>query len=300
MASTREMRMRIRSVKNLAQVTRASETVSASKVRRAVQANEQTKPYAEKAWSVLVHLAHQPGHQGLHPLLKEHVENKKIIVILISSDRGLAGAYNINIVRHALMEIQTDAESISYITIGRKGRDMLLRRKKHVLADYPGFSKTPGFLECASIGQLVVDEFLSNRADAVYLAYTNFHNLLHQEPVIKKMLPFGTEDKSGSDQTNNAALNDHSVFTYEPSQEELLSEIIPRFTALQVYQAILSALASEHAARMVAMRNATESAKEIISLLTIQYNKIRQTGITNEMLDISGGAEALAQATKAK
>lgn len=298
MASTREMRMRIRSIKNLAQVTRASETVSASKVRRAVQANDQTKHYAQKAWKVLIHIARQPGHQSLHPLLVERSNKKNTLIILISSDRGLAGAYNINIVRHTLQEFRSKSENISFITVGRKGRDMLLRRKKHVLAEFAGYSKTPGFVESASIGQLAVDEFLADRVDNVYIAYTDFHNLLHQEPVIKQLLPFEVEYEANSEHKFEATHKSNAVFSYEPDQVELLNAIIPRFTALQIYQAILSALASEHAARMIAMRNATDSANDIVSMLQIEYNKIRQSSITNDILDISGGAEALAQILK--
>ncbi len=297
MASTREMRLRIRSIKNLAQVTRALETVSASKVRRAIQANQATKPYAQKAWKTLIHLARQPGHQSLHPLLAERETVHKVLVLMISSDRGLAGAYNVNIVRETLHQFNPSPTPVTYVTVGRKGRDMLLRRRKTVLAEFAGLSANPTFIEAAPIGQLVVDDFLNGSVDQVYIAYTEFETMLRQVPVIRKLLPLEVEFVSEQQHGLDATHPSKAVFEYEPGQAELLNEIIPRFTALQIYQAILSAQASEHAARMVAMRNATDAAKDLISVLQLEYNKVRQTNITNDMLDISGGAEALAQAS---
>lgn len=300
MPSIREMRLRIRSIKNLAQVTRALETVSASKVRRAIQANEQTRPYAQKAWQVLVHLASQPGRNTLHPLLMDREQAKKDLVLLITSDRGLAGAYNVNIVRHTLLAMREHDVPADYVTVGRKGRDMLLRRRKAIVAEFSGLPATPSFTACAPIGSLVVEEYLRGAVDEVFIAYTEFHSMLHQAPVIRKLLPLKPEAEDATIQRLSNIQRTSRVFSYEPGAEELLDEILPRFTALQIYQAILSAQASEHAARMVAMRNATDSAKDLIGVLQLEYNKARQAGITNDMLDISGGAEALAQATAGK
>lgn len=297
MASTREMRLRIRSVKNLAQVTRALETVSASKVRKAIQANDRTRPYAERAWRILTDLASQPGHQTMHPLLAEREEVKNVLVILISSDRGLAGAYNVNVVREALAHFVDSTVPISYLTVGKRGREMLLRRRRNVVGEFSGLSANPTYLESAAIGQLAVDEFLTRRADQVFVVYTDYKNMLVQIPVVRKILPFSVSQAESSGAPQETVAKSKFVFTYEPSQEEILHDLIPDFTALQIYQAILSALASEHAARMVAMRNATNSAKDLVTLLQLEYNKVRQAGITNDMLDISGGAEALAQAT---
>jgi F-type H+-transporting ATPase subunit gamma len=291
MASAREMRLRIRSVKNIAQVTRALETVSASKVRKAVAAATATRPYAEKAWKVLVHLARQPGHASLHPLLTERKTIKNILVVFISSDRGLAGAYNVNILRHTLLTFNRCECPVSYIAIGRKGRDMMLRRRKDVIAEFSDLPASPTFANLSAIGHLAIDEFLNGHADQVYLAYTDFKTMSSQDTIIKKLLPLEVDPVSDSDaalQTNKA------VFSYEPDQAELLNEIVPRFTELQVFQAILSAQASEHAARMLAMRNATDNAYELINALQLEYNKARQQTITSEMLDIVGGAEALA------
>lgn len=295
MPSIREMRLRIRSIKNLAQVTRALETVSASKVRKAIQANEQTRPYAKKAWEVLVHLSRQPGRKSLHPLLADREEAKKDLVLLVTSDRGLAGAYNVNIVRHTLIAMREHDVPAVFVTIGRKGRDMLIRRRRPVIAEFSGLPVNPSFNVCAPIGKLVVDEYLSGNVDEVFIAYTEFISMLKQEPVIRRLLPLKPEEDSTIQYMSSTSVSSR-VFSYEPGAEELLDEIIPRFTALQIYQAILSAQASEHAARMVAMRNATDSAKELVGVLQIEYNKARQAAITNDILDITGGAEALAQA----
>lgn len=296
MPSPRDLRVRIKSVKNLAQVTKALETVSASRVRRAIQKVEATRPYAEKAWEVLVHLACQPGHQSLHPLLATRTTANKVLVMMVAGDRGLAGAYNVNVLRHTLNQFGNSEIPVSYVAVGRRGRDMLLRRKKNLIAQFTQIPDPPTFSDVSAIGRLLVDEFLSGSVDQVYMVYTDYRSMVNQVPVTKLLLPFALASQEDCEQGAGSNNRSNAIFTYEPSQEELLNEIVPRFTALQVYQAILSALASEHAARMVAMRNATENASELTKLLQLEYNKIRQAMITNEMLDIVGGAEALAQA----
>lgn len=293
MPSTREMRLRIRSVKNIAQVTRALETVSASKVRRAMQANLATRAYSEKAWQLLVHLSQQPGAPGLHPLLAQRSSINHVLVLMISSDRGLAGSYNVNIVRETLMRFRNNPVPVSYITIGKKGRDMMFRRRMDVTAEFSNLPSPPTFVDVSAIGHLAVNSFLENEVDEVFLAYTEFKSMLVQVPTIRKLLPL---EFPVTDLVESSSKRSGSVFSYEPDSTKLLDEIIPRFTALQIYQAILSSQASEHAARMVAMRNATENAKELITGLQLEYNKVRQQIITNEMLDIVGGAEAQASA----
>ena len=294
MPSTRELRLRVRSIKNLAQVTKALETVSASYVRRAVQAYENTCPYAEKAWKLLIHLARQPGHQHLHPLLAERKQLKHVLVVMIAGDRGLAGAYNLNVLRQTLARFGSSPLPVGYVAVGRKGRDLLIRRHCNVIADFSHLPNPPRFYDVSAVGRLVVDDFLKHQYDEVYLSYTRYDNRLTQTPVIRKLLPLHVEynpDESVQDEmiTHHKT---NAVFAYEPDSSDLLDQIIPRFTALQIYQAILSAQASEHAARMVAMRNATENANELIGGLQLAYNKLRQNLITNEMLDIAGGAGA--------
>jgi F-type H+-transporting ATPase subunit gamma len=294
MANTREVRLRIRSVKNIAQVTRALQAVSASNVRKAMASMIRTRPYAMKAWQVLTHIAGQPGRASLHPLLTSRNEVHNELVVLIAGDRGLAGAYNSNIVRFTLQKFGSRDIPVSYVSVGRKGRDMLIRRRKNVIAEFSHLPPAPSFADVSAIGRLAVNEFLEGNADRVYLVYTDFINMVRQVPTVKQLLPLEIGAGEGRvvafEQTKKAA----AAYIYEPNEEEILDEIVPRFTALQVYQAIMESLACEHAARMVAMKNATDSASELASALQLEYNKVRQQGITGEILDIVGGVEALA------
>jgi len=296
MASAREMRTRIRSVKNISQVTRALEAVSASKVRKAVAAVTATRPYATKAWQVLTHIAGQPGHEKLHPLLIKQPEIRQMLVVVISGDRGLAGAYNTNIIRYTAQQFDRSEVPVRYIAVGRKGRDMLIRRRKQIIAEFSSLPAAPSFADVSAIGRLAVEEYLSGRADEVYLVYTDFVNMAKQDTTVKRLLPL--EVDSGRERVDVFEHRRHlpAAYIYEPREREILEMIVPRFTALQVYQAILESLASEHAARMVAMRNATDNAIELVAALLLDYNKVRQQTITNDILDITGGAEALARA----
>ncbi len=297
MTSAREMRLRIQGVSNIAQVTRALEAVSASKVRQAQRAVELTRPYATKAWDVLQHLSRQPARDYIHPLLKERDTIDEILVILITGDRGLAGAYNSNIVRFALEQFSDAPAPVRYIVVGRKGRDMMARRGQKIQAEFSNLPTAPSYADVSAIGRLAVDEYLEDQVDHVYLVYTDFVNLLKQVPVKKLLLPLEVEAETERVmEYGQKASGPEPAYIYEPGMEELIERIVPRLTALQVYQAILESLASEHAARMVAMRNATENAHELVYALRLTYNKARQSAITSEILDIVGGAEALAAA----
>lgn len=298
MSSAREMRLRIKSISNLSQVTRALQTVSASKVRKSIQAMSATSAYAEKAMQVLQHLARQPGHQMLHPLLAERNDIKNSLCILISSDRGLAGSYNVNIVRKTLQFFEGSEIPVSYVAVGRKGREMLVRRREKVIADFSQIPTPPRFNDVSAIGWLAVDEFLEGNYDQIFVAYTQFESMLSSTPIVRRILPLVVDQAKEKDayQQGKEEKTSNGVYSYEPGQTEILDQIVPRFTALQIYQSILVAQASENAARMISMQNATENASELVSLLQLEYNKARQQSITNEMLDIAGGAEALAKA----
>ncbi len=295
MASSREMKLRIKSVKNISQVTRALEAVSAAKVRKAVQALSATRSYATKAWQVLTHVTGQPGSTKLHPLLTERPNPKNALVIVMTADRGLAGAYNTNIIRYVLGRFDTYHLPVKYITVGRKGRDLLLRMRKPILADFSNLPATPKFGTISAIGRLAVDEFLKGEADEVHLIYTDFVSMSRQVTKAKKLLPLALDSREGLVKDFGQSSGTAAAYEYEPGQHEILDEMIPRFTALQVYQAVLESQASEHAARMIAMRNATDNAKELVGALQLAYNKVRQQAITNDILDIVGGAEALAE-----
>lgn len=296
MASTREFRLRLRSVKNLAQVTKALETVSASYVHKSVQATLATRPYAEKSWKVLVHLARSPGHSRLHPLLTQRDQVRHVLVVMISSDRGLAGAYNMNILRSTLTYFDKFKAPVSYVAVGLKGRDLLVRRHKDILAEFSHLPNPPAYMDVSAIGQLVVEDYIRGAFDQVFMTYTEFISMASQRTVIRKLLPleitFGQAEME-EDAYNVTHHQSKAVFTFEPDQDELLNNIVPHYTAMQIYQAILTSQASEQAARMVAMRNATENANDLIRELQLEYNKLRQQLITEEMLDITGGSEAL-------
>jgi F-type H+-transporting ATPase subunit gamma len=294
MASAREMRLRIKSVKNISQVTRALEAVSAAKVRKAIQALTATRSYATKAWQVLRHITNQPGSLNLHPLLMARANPKNALVIVMTADRGLAGAYNTNIIRYVLQRFDKYHLPVKYITVGRKGRDLLLRMGKPVIADFSNLPSAPKFFSVSAIGRLVVDDFIKAEVDEVFLIYTDFVNMARQITTMKKLLPLEIENAEQLVQEFEQQTGPAAAYEFEPDQKEILDEMIPRFTALQIYQAILESQASEHAARMVAMRNATDNAKELVSALQLAYNKVRQQTITNDILDIVGGAEALA------
>ncbi len=289
MASSREMRLRIKSVKDLSQVTRALKTVSASKVRKAMASNAASLPYSEKAWQVLTDLARQPGHTSLHPLLRERKKINRVLVIMVSSDKGLAGSYNMNVLKNTLLHFDSFDKPVDYICVGKKGRDLLLRRKVRVIADFSDLNDPVNFMDISPISRLVVDEFLRNVYDEVYISHTRFETMTRQEPEIIKLLPLAVEEELSTQKKPGTT---QSVFIYEPAQEKILDEIVPRFTGIQIFQAVLSSQASEHAARTIAMANATDNANELVKILTLEYNKVRQQTITNDILDIIGGAAA--------
>jgi len=294
MANAREVKQRIKSVKNISQVTRALQAVSASKVRKAIDQLEDTRPYSVKAWQVLQHIAEQPDRSTLHPMLVEHSEVKKIIAIVISGDRGLAGAYNSNIIRVADQWAETIDVPIKYITVGKRGRDQLLRGGKDILAEFCDLPAKPTYNDISPVGSIAVDQFLDDEIDEVYLIYTKFINRMNHKPVVKKILPLDSDPEDRvTDFEDIGKLAGGYIF--EPDQKSLLEEIIPRFTILQVFHAVIESLASEHSARMVAMKNATDNATDLADALQLEYNKARQQAITNEMLDIAGGAEAVSK-----
>lgn len=292
MASAREIRRRIRSVKNIAKVTGAMETMAASRVRRAQAAVTATRAYAHAALEILGDIAAHAGGAVSHPLLDEREEVRNIAIVLISADRGLAGPYNTNVVRHALDFETTKAVPLQYITVGKKGRDLMLRRGTRIVAEFSDLPATPTILNITPITRAVVDDFLKGTVDEVYIVYTEFVNMLRQEPRTLRLLPLKPEESQTERRERQAPA---AVYEFEPNAEAILDEILPRFTELVFYQTLLEALASEHSARMVAMRNATDNANALVDDLTLSYNKARQLAITSEMLDIVGGAEALGQ-----
>jgi F-type H+-transporting ATPase subunit gamma len=236
----------------------------------------------------------QPGRDVIHPLLAKRDEIHKIIVVIITSDSGLAGAYNTNVVRFALDRFRDASFKISYIIVGRKGLDLLSRQGVNIHAEFSNIPSEPTFADVSAIGCLAVDDYVTHQADEVDLIYTDFINMLTQIPTLKRLLPLACATRQARVQEFSPWEECPALeYIYEPGQQELLDQIVPSFTSLQLYQAILESQASEHAARMVAMQNATENASELVDALRLAYNKARQQSITSEMLDIIGGARAL-------
>lgn len=288
MATAREVRLRIRSVKNIAQVTRALQTISASRVRKAQEAVLNSRPYAHKALEILQHLSAIPEGEHVHPLLAKSPQERRSLVILITSDRGLAGAYNTNVLRIALERFNQDE---SFLAIGRKGRDLLVRLGKNLVGEFSNLPPEPSFIDVSAIGQLAIEEFNKDEFDRVFLVYTDYINLLRQEPTIKQFLPLELEMVEKRPEVDEKP---RASYIYEPGQFELIDLVLVRFIQLQLYEGYLESLASEHAARMVAMQNATDNALDLSAALTLEYNKARQLAVTSDILDIVGGAEALA------
>lgn len=299
MATERELNKRIRSVKNISQVTSALAAVSAAKVRRAQNQVMATRAYAGKAYEILHNLASQPGVGATgHPLLTVRDQIRSTAVILITGDRGLAGAYNSNIVRRAELFIRALGHPAEVIAVGRKGRDLMIRRGYNVVASFTGLSDAPAFLRVVPIAQIAIDDYLAGKVDQVFIAYTDFINMGTQRPTVKQLLPLRPLDLKGlalGEYVKHVDLTGvaERVYSYEPEPAALLNSIVPRFTQLQVFQAVLEALASEHSARMLAMNNATDNAGGIVEELVVQRNKARQSTITSQIMDIVGGAEAL-------
>ena len=287
MARDREIKRRIRSVKNIAQVTKAMEAVSASKMRRAQQQVLATRPYAQKAQEVLNFLAYLPSNrQLLHPLLQERPV-ERALMILITADRGLAGGFNSHMIRTALRFANDLGKPTTWVTVGRKGRDYMARYGYTIVAEFTKLGDRPTSVDVAPIARIATEEFAAERVDAVYLCYTDFINVLRQVPTVKQLLPIEPIEPT---------VKWSPDYIFEPDPETILNLVLYRFVELQILQALYESIASEHAARMVAMRNATEAALELVDVLTLSYNKARQERITKEIMDIAGGAEALRKA----
>ncbi|HJO90877.1 MAG TPA: ATP synthase F1 subunit gamma [Anaerolineales bacterium] len=296
MANAREMRLRIRSVGNIAQVTRALEAVSASKVRKAQASVEASRDYARRVSNVLGRIgAYSQG--STHRLLVPRDKVENIAILLISSDRGLAGPYNMNVTRAALEFAQEKSQQTRWVTLGQKGRDLAYVRGANIVGDFSSFKSSPSFSDVTPIARVLIDDYLDAVVDEVYVAYTDYVNTIRQDTRVVRIMPMTTGNFEDNENTQVSTDNESQVgYTYEPEPEELLEAILPRFTQVQVYQSVLESLASEHSARMVAMRNATDNANELSGALRLAYNKARQLSVTSDLLDIVGGAEALQQA----
>ena len=284
MPSTREIRRRIRSVKNTSQITKAMEMVSAVKMRRATELVGASRPYAEKMAELVGGLSRMLGDgDETDPLLLQR-PIQRVGLIVITGDRGLCGSLNTNVIRLAARESVAAKVPVDAMTIGRKGRDWFSRHGGAIIAEVSGLSERPSLADVSPISTVAINHYRDRRFDKVSVVFSRYISTTRQEAVVRQLLPVvpPPEDSSG--------LLD---YIFEPDAATVLSKLLPRYIEVEVYQAVLESVASEHSARMLTMHSATQNAKEVVQELTLTYNKARQAGITKEVLEIAAGAEAL-------
>ncbi|HEY8869880.1 MAG TPA: ATP synthase F1 subunit gamma [Candidatus Limnocylindrales bacterium] len=282
MASQREIRRRINDVGNIKQITRAMQFVAASKLKRAQDATLASRPYSERIEEVLADLAAVLTGED-HPLLAQREGNRRMMV-LITTDRGLAGPFNANLIRFSAREITEHSGDLTLVTVGRKGRDAMRRARVPLEAHFAGLGDRPTFADVLPIARLVTDDYLAGTFDRVDIIYSHFVSTLTQRPTLEKLLPVQpAEDTQGIP---------GNQFLFEPSPAAVLEALVPRYVATRLFQAVLESKASEESSRTVAMQNATDNAEELIEDLTLAYNKVRQANITREMIEIATGAQA--------
>ena len=286
MIDIRLIRRRTRGIRGIAKITRAMEMVAASKMRRAQERGLAGRPYSEKIVQVLADLAAlaEAGGAAPHPLLQRRPVNK-IAIVHITPDRGLCGGLVANINRKTASVILEKDVPVELITVGLKGLDFMRRYGRDIKAEFTRFGDRPVLFDTLPISRLLIDGYSNGDVDLVYLVHAQFVSMMVQRPVVKQILPVEPAVITTAQNVD---------YIYEPGPAGVLGQLLPRFVEMQVYHAILESIASEHSARMVAMRNATENANELIEHLTLLYNKARQESITRELLDIIGGAAALA------
>ncbi|HEX5605575.1 MAG TPA: ATP synthase F1 subunit gamma [Candidatus Binatia bacterium] len=287
MATLKAIRKRISSVRNTQQITKAMKMVSAAKLRRAQEAAVAARPYAEKMTELLKNVAARVSIEA-HPLLQTR-EEKKIDLVLFTSDRGLCGGYNANLIRAAEAFIRRHApdKEVELTLVGRKGADHFRRRRAPIADRYLNVLTTVPDELAALIGQKLISRFINRETDAVYILYSHFRSALSQVPTLEKLLPVSLTE------TDHTEAQQLTEYLYEPGIEQLLASLLPRITDVAVQRALLEATASEHGARMTAMDSATSNASKMIGSLTLQMNRARQASITRELMEIVGTAEAL-------
>ncbi|MDD4333206.1 MAG: ATP synthase F1 subunit gamma [Patescibacteria group bacterium] len=320
MANTKEIQRRIKSIGSTKKITKAMEMVAAAKMRRAIEAVLRTRTYANLSWSTILNLSQASGKEELHPLLKKRDEIKKICVILISSNRGMCGSLNtalINKVQKSIEKYQTKDGKVAietdFVVIGKKGEAVYRYYGYNIAAEFPKKDLIDEVGEIIPVAKMIITDFLNKKYDKVMVAYTDFVSATKQVPRVKQLLPIDIEaqddylgivgkdtrvglDKEfvkGKEEKHLKTEKFSFEYTFEPSPMEVLDEMIPRLIEIQLYQAMLESNASEHSARMAAMHQATEAATDMVSELTLSFNKARQAIITNEIAEISAGANAL-------
>ncbi len=294
MASTRILRRRIRSVKNTAQITKAMELVAASRMRRAQQNVIAARPFSQKILEVIADIAalqSDEDYRTISPLLQQR-PIERVGLVMVTTDRGLTGSLNTNAIRRAVRFLSDEAQGkpVQVVSVGRRGRDFMMRAGRDVIAEFTGLPTYPSVLDTLPISKVVIDDYINGKYDAVYLLYTDFINTLTVRPRLIKLLPIDPAELKPDEDTLNMKKTD---FIFEPNPREVLRSLLPRYVEVEIYQAILENIASEQSSKMVAMRSASDKAKELVTDLTLTLNKVRQAGITQEILEIASASAAL-------
>ena len=285
MPSIRQIRRRIRSIENTAKVTKAMELIAAARMRRAQASVLAGRPYSEKIQEVISHLAAQPSEDvdSVQSLLETRPV-KNIEILHISPDKGLCGGLHSSLNRRVAQFILEQKVPVSIVAVGRKGRDFMVRYGQNVKAIFVNLGDRPSLADTIAISRMIIDDYSEVSADEVYMSYVEFVSTTVQRPVVKQLLPMVPADLRAEERVG---------YIYEPNSLTVLDSLLPRYVEMEVYHALLELIASEQSARMVAMRNATENAKDMVADLTLLSNKVRQESITNELLDIVGGTIGL-------
>jgi len=301
MAQTRDIKRRIKSVSNTKKVTKAMEMVAAAKMRKAVANVLASRSYASLAWELVKNLAAKTDSK-YHPLLHQKTKVSKIALVLVTSNRGLCGGFNTQIINRTLEYIKKDnAGGIDLVVLGKKGANFMAKRGIRIVAEFDKLDVTTQVTAVRPMARLLVEDFVAEKYDKVVLAYSDFISTLMQKPRILELLPItkkqadedlGAISSPATSRQTQESPADYE-YLFEPSPDKVLNELLPRLIEMQIYQAILESDASEHSSRMVAMRNATDAAAEMIDELTLAFNKARQASITSELADISGGRLAM-------
>jgi F-type H+-transporting ATPase subunit gamma len=284
MANTRLIRRRIRGVQNTAKITRAMEMIASSKMRKAQERGLAGRPYSDKIKQVIADLAALPKtDEGIHPLMQKRTVNK-IALVLITPDRGLSGGLDANLNRKAASFILEHNNQVTSIVVGRRGIEYLRRFGRDIRAEFTKLGDKPSLIDTLPISRIIIDDYTDGFIDMAYIVYPQFINTMRQVPILEQILPVIPVESSKKM---------HADFIFEPHPMAVLNQLLPRFIESEIYHVVLESIASEQSARMVAMRNATESATDLLQSLTLSYYKARQDSITSELLDIVGGASAL-------
>jgi len=290
MASLRDVKTKIGAIKKTKQITKAMNMVASAKLRNAQSRIERFKPYAQKFFEMLGDLA-AGADESVHPLLAKREEKETVGIVLVTSDRGLCGSFNVNLIKAALKlarEKKAAGLGVKFYCVGKKGRDAVRKAEYEIVVQYRDVMNSFDFTLASKLGQELINSFLDNTLDEVIVVYGEFVSLGRQVPVVQPILPISGE-QAGIPEVKSSG----KEYIYEPSVEGLLAELLPRFIKVQVYRAMLDTSASEHAARMTAMNNATRACDDMTQSLTLLYNKTRQAAITRDLMDIVGATEAL-------